>query len=73
LNSNVDLKGKYPGFPGTGKWFHHCLILVAEGTQRVYVAVDGVEIGSKPASSKNLKLGGTIVMGNGLETQNNCS
>ena len=60
VNRNLNLRGE---FPGTNVWFHYCLSWAAGGTQRVYI--NGVEVGSRAASSTNLRLGGTIYLGNG--------
>ena len=49
-------------FPEANEWFHHCLSWTAGGAHRVYL--NGVEVGNKTASSRDLKLGGSICLGN---------
>ena len=61
-NKDLDLRGK---FPEAKQWFHHCLSWVAGGTQRVYV--NGVELGSTSAVASNLRMGGTIAIGNHVQ------
>ena len=58
-DNRLDLRGK---FPGKNQWFHYCMSWSSGGELIVYV--DGEKVGSAPASSKHLTMGGEISIGN---------
>ena len=58
VKGNLDLRGR---FPGKNVWFHYCLSWSAGGEQKVYI--NGEEVGSRSASSSNLRMGGDISIG----------
>ena len=53
-------------FPQKNAWFHYCLSWSAGGEQKVYI--NGEELGSRSALSRNLTMTGEICLGNREQT-----
>ena len=68
VNKQFHLTGK---FPGKNEWFHYCVTWSRGGTQRVYI--NGEEVGSTPASSSSLTMGGEICIGQQISSSRSSS